>query len=296
MSRPSFITTKGQRNDLGAGGATADDILDRLEDVFAGKIVFEGMPEDMPEGYAARALFNHGAVGMKDTSVGRVVLPAKPATLTVYGTPRTWLPAGLDGYVSTPDLFEQSDTPVLWLGYVPRDKARPYANVLARALRILDQNIVALSQPVVILGSQGGEINAMLLDCDLSNGKLSIPCLDKVAAQAMVLDLKAQDHTQNLLGVVRAMWAEMLTAVGIPASSTEKASGMTVEETEAGNSEIFLESYTELAVCSQWCKRINSVLPDCSVRVSGWEPPEQQAGQGADTADKDEGDDDDGDE
>ena len=256
----------------------AEDILARFEDIFAGLIELEGegLPEDMPSGFFMRALFRAGAIQLKDVAgMGRVLLPVKGSLMSIYGTPITAVPCRLSGAgAMSGSVMEPSDKPALWLPYCPSDVLWGYCQIMADTLNTLAQNINALSQTVIIEGTQGGEINALELQNAVTKKKLTIPVLDKTATRAQVLDLGAQDRTQNLIATFRALYAECLTILGIQGSGSEKSSGMTSEETTAVMQQVNLKTFDLLALFEQWCDRVNAD-PDlhCSLRPvigAGW--------------------------
>lgn len=274
--RPTFLRSKGERTHY--EGVTTEDILDRLEDIFAGilSIEGEGLPEDMPAGYPMRALFRSGAIQIKKVGrLGKVLVPVKASLVGIYGTPLAAVPVAIPGMgPMSADLLQPSDKPVLWLPYCPRDRLIPYAEVMASCLRTLNQNITALAQPVIIQGTQGGEINAMVLEDQLNNTERVIPVLDKAAMQAQVLDLGAQDHTQNLIATFRAMYAECLTIMGVQGSGSEKASGMTSEETTCVMQQVNIVTYSLLDLAQQWCEHVNAdARLECNISAvlgAGW--------------------------
>ena len=254
----------------------AEDILARYEDMFAGLIELEGegLPEDMPSGFHMRALFRSGAIQIKEVpKLGRVLVPVKGSLMSIYGTPLTAVPCRLTGLgAMTGEILEPSDKPVLWLPYCPSDVLWGYCQIMADTLNTLAQNINAMSQTVIIEGTQGGEINALELQNAVTKKILSIPVLDKTATRAQVLDLGAKDNTQNLIATFRALHAECLTILGIQGSGSEKSSGMTSEETTAVMQQVNLKTFDLLALFEQWCDRVNKEF-NCSLRPvigAGW--------------------------
>lgn len=263
MARPSFINTKSERYAYLDQSA----LLDWYEDIYAGKykVTGDGLPEDMPEGYIFRALFRYGAVQIKDTSIGRIVCAVSGFKRNVYGYPIEGTPI-LHNYTDNgaTDVMDPSDMPIFALQQAPAEKIGRYCLMMERALRVLDQNVVALSQPVIIQGTQGGEINALTLKGTIEGAdEVCIPCLDKVATQAQVLDLNAQDHTQNLLGVINAMDAKCLAGLGVKGSGADKASGITTTETEYVAQQLEMTTYNELNALNQWAEKVNAALGTC---------------------------------
>ena len=266
MTRPSFRTTKGER----AGVVEVIDTsgLEQIyRDVARGRFIWSGLPEDMPEGYIEdTALFYNAGVGIKPTSMGMVVLPAKPVSLTVYGTPYSWVPGnvpGLTGLEMDPELFAESDTPVLWMSMSVMDRIRPYLQVMARCLKVLNTNVGALSTPILINGrpdaGDGGNLTGVLLKSDMLDGESFIPVIRGDGMPLDVLDLKVTDHTQNLISTMEAMHAKILEIMQ-SGDGVAKSSGITVEETVNGNQSVTQAADLELARRKAWADRINAEL------------------------------------
>ena len=266
MTRPSFRTTKGER----AGVVEVIDTSDLEQiyrDVARGRFIWSGLPEDMPEGYIEdTALFYNAGVGIKPTSMGMVVLPAKPVSLTVYGTPNSWVPGnvpGLTGLEMDPELFAESDTPVLWMSMSVMDRIRPYLQVMARCLKVLNTNVGALSTPILINGrpdaGDGGNLTGVLLKSDMLDGESFIPVIRGDGMPLDVLDLKVTDHTQNLISTMEAMHAKILEIMQ-SGDGVAKSSGITVEETVNGNQSVTQAADLELARRKAWADRINAEL------------------------------------
>ena len=266
MTRPSFRTTKGERQGVTEVIDTSD--LEQIyRDVARGRFIWSGLPEDMPEGYIEdTALFYNAGVGVKNTSMGLVVLPAKPVSLTVYGTPYSWVPGnvpGLTGLEMDPELFAESDTPVLWMSMSVMDRIRPYLQVMARCLKVLNTNVGALSTPILINGrpdaGDGGNLTGVLLKSDMLDGESFIPVVRGDGMPLDVLDLKVTDHTQNLISTMEAMHAKILEIME-SGDGVAKSSGITVEETVNGNQSVTQAADLELARRKAWAERINAEL------------------------------------
>ena len=288
MTRPLFRTTKGER----AGIAEVIDTTDLEQiyrDVARGRFIWSGLPEDMPEGYIEdTALFYNAGVGVKNTSMGLVVLPAKPVSLTVYGTPYSWVPGnvpGLTGLERDPELFSESDTPVLWMSMSVMDRIRPYLQVMARCLKVLNTNVGALSTPILIEGrpdaGEGGNLTGVLLKSDLLAGESFIPVIRGDGMPLSTLDLGVQDHTQNIISTMEAMHAKILEVMQ-SGDGVAKSSGITVEETVNGSQSVEQAADLELERREAWCDRINAVMGtnvsvERNVRVMA--PSEPMGGQ-----------------
>lgn len=266
MTRPTFRTSKGERRGASETIDTSG-LVQIYRDVARGRFKWSGLPEDMPEGYIEdTALFFNAGVSMKDTGMGPVVLPAKPTALTVYGTPYSWLPGnvpGITGFEQDPELFSESDNPVLWMSMSVMDCIKPYLDVMARCLKVLNTNVGALSTPILINGrpdaGEGGNLTGVLLKSDMLNGESFIPVVRGDGMPLDVLDLKVTDHTQNLISTMEAMHAKILEAMQ-SGDGVAKSSGITVEETVNGNQSVEQAVDLELERRKAWCNRINAVM------------------------------------
>lgn len=295
-ARPTFRTSKGERN--GITEVIDTSALEQIyRDVARGRFEWSGLPEDMPDGYIEdTALFYNAGVSIKETSMGLTVLPAKPTGLTVYGTPYTWLPGnvpGIMGFESDPEIFSESSVPVLWMSMSVMDRIRPYLQVMARCLKVLNTNVGALSTPILIEGrpdaGEGGNLTGVLLKSDLLAGESFIPVIRGDGMPLQALDLKVQDHTQNLISTMEAMHAKILEIMQ-SGDGVAKSSGITVEETVNGNQSVTQAADLELARRQAWADRINALMgTSISVRRAEtvMEPaqPEQAADEDEEASD-----------
>lgn len=265
-TRPSFLTTKGERK----RATFLFDPLARYRQIAKGIYEWSNLPEDVPEGYIEEALFNYGGISAKVVQgLGICIMPASPRTYDIYGQPLTWLPTGLVGIPQSVPLMEESANPVLWLGAPLVDQVELFAQVMKSSLISLQQNVIALRQPIAIDGNVGNSANACVLSSELEEGELFIPVINSERLGVQVIDLKAVDHTQSLIATYNAMDNEILTVLGVKNTGTEKASGITIEETRSVTQELTLTSTYGLKKRQKWCEKINKVLgTDFWVEVS----------------------------
>lgn len=267
MSKPSFITSKGQRAES-AQVIDTTDIMRHYRNILRGSSQWEGLPGDMPVGYIEDTAlwYSAGFALKKCREIGLAGFPANPVTLDVYGRPVEWLPSiinGVTAYRESDDVYKQADTPVLWIGTPLSDQIKPYAQLMAQVLRTLGQNLLALSQPVIVSGRPSGQpgdnIGALLLKADLESGQLMIPCVEGSGVPLEVLDLHATDNTQNLISTLSACDAKILEILQT-SNGIEKSSGITTAETETGSMPLQYNQggYDEL--CDIWAEKTNAVL------------------------------------
>lgn len=259
MTRPSFITTKGER---GNSNPHSFNPLHRYKSIAMGIYEWTGLPDDVPLGFIEGVLFEVGCISAKSVEgLGICVLPASPSTLTLYGEPSNWLPTRLYSFPSSlPDLTATSTNPCLYLGESTLSKIEMFVSIMNNSLLSLNQNIVAMRQPIALDGSVGNGADAVVLSKELDGGEMYIPVIDASKLGVHVLDLKAQDHTQSLISTYNAMDSEILNIIGVKNVGSEKASGITSEETLSIKQELVLTSDIGLRLRERWCERINTAI------------------------------------
>lgn len=260
--RPMFLRTKGERNR--DTGVETDDLIERYISAFTGRFVWDGMPEGCPDDFIERQLFFYGGVSVKKVKgLGPVVMASSPTSLTLYNTPAGWMPNGIFGSEGTDsvsrDIWKESRNPVLWDGIPMCDRIAPYLEIQRKAMNALSVNLIGLTNPVVIETAPGAELKGKIIRNNLGAGDVYLPVIDKGTIGASVLDLKANDHTANLLGVIHDADGEILDMMHIR-SSLEKASGISVEEASASVQQVSQGLLADLRKRQSWCDKINEKL------------------------------------
>ena len=266
-SRPTFITTKGERKRYMA----LFDPMERYRTLARSIYVWSNMPADMPDGFVEDCIFSYGGVSAKDVSgLGTCVFAAAPKLYNIYGEPLVWLPTGLRAVPSSVDIMGESDNPVLYLGQSTEDRIGIFAAIMKNALVSLQQNVIALRQPIALDGEPGNSAQACILSTEIEEGEMYIPVIDGQRLGIKTIDLQAKDFTQSLISTYNAMDSEILSILGVKNAGTEKASGVTTEETISLRQELTLVSDHGLRKRLAWCDKINAVLgTDFKVEVSG---------------------------
>ena len=262
MAKPTFLMTKGERK--ASQGHDTDELIERYVRIYCSRFKWTGLPEGCPPDFIERQLFFCGGVAAKEVrGLGICVMGAAPSTLTIYGTPARWLPTGIVGSMNTTStsasLWKESDTPVLWDGEPMADRIAPYLEIQRKALNALGCNLVGLTNPVMIECVPGSELNGKIIKNNLGAGDVFIPVIDRSTLNANVLDLKATDHTQNLIGVIHDTDNTMIDMMFVR-SSMEKASGISIEEATASNEQNMIGMALELRKRMEWCERTNADL------------------------------------
>lgn len=259
--KPTFLLSKGERRRMEFCLDTTN-LIDRYRDIAVGMYAWDGLPDDCPKDFMESILFDVGSASIKKVKgLGLAVMGAKPVNLDIYGHPYKWLPTAIQGLSAmdrSSDLFKESDTPVLWLSSTA-EKIRPYLTVMEQSLQCLSQNLNALQTPVIVSGNVGNELDGLVLMDELQEHKTFIPSIKNPGAGVQILDLKAQDRTQNLISCIRAMDSEILSVMGV-SNGTEKSSGVTDVETLSTVQELTMKAVKGLELRQEWCDAINDKL------------------------------------
>ena len=266
--RPSFILTKAERRE-GDGLVLPEDLILHYAEIYASRFQWKGVPRDMPLGFIERALFSVGGIAPVRAFGEDQLIAAYPILLGIYAQPVTWEPVPAGGSIIPANLmreYKQDKAPMLHT--LPMmEQIRELCSLMADAYNCLRQTITGMKQPVILQGAVGGELNIKDTGNDLRLGKLMIPTLDKTGMQASVLDLGGKDHTQNLISTINALDCEILARMGIKSAGTEKASGVTSEETLSITQELQLINQYDYELRKKWSElpQIRERFPDLEV-------------------------------
>lgn len=261
--KPGFIMSKGQRNEADRALDTSY-LAEHYRQVASGLYRWEGLPEGCPKDFIeATALWFSPGVGAKPVKgIGNVLAPIRPSTVSVYGIPYDWIPVAVRGMLpmrKNDDFFRPSNYPCMW-NEIPREDAiEPFIRIMSRAMRVLDVNILGLSQPVMISGLPNAPMDGLILKSELADGELYIPTASRNGVDAQVLDLKAQDHTQNLVSTIDWCDARILEILA-SSNGVEKASGITTMETVSGVQSVLQQIEVGLDKRLEWCEKVNAEL------------------------------------
>lgn len=251
--RPSFILSKAERRET-EGLILPEDLLIHYAEIYATRFQWKGVPKDMPIGFIEKALFWTGGVAPVRAFGENQLVASVPVMLGIYGQPVTWEPVPAGGSLIPPHImkqYKQDKSPSLYC--LPMaEQLRELCVLMADVLNCLRQTITSMKQPVILQGAVGGELNIRDTGDDLRLGKLMIPTLDKTSMMASVLDLGGKDHTQNLISTFNALDCECLARMGIKSAGTEKASGVTSEETLSITQELQLINQQDYEMRKMW--------------------------------------------
>ena len=269
--RPTFLLSKGERNRAEDGIVDTIDILIHYSEIYSSRMIYEGTPRDMPRGFIEKALFWIGGVGPVEAFGENQITAGSPILKGMYGEAVTWMPVAPEGTVLPPAVMESHDgreNPLLQIPVPVSWRIEPLCALMAQAYKCLASSIESMKQPIVIQGAVGGELNVIDTGDRLRQGDLRIYTLDRTSMDARTLDLGGKDHTQNLISTINALDCEILARMGIKSAGTEKASGVTTEETVSITQELSLANRADLMLREEWVDKVRDRFPDLSVRLS----------------------------
>lgn len=267
---PSFILTKGERRQESDGIVTVDDILLHYERKFTSRFRWKGGPDNMPPDFMEKALYWVGGLGPVKIGSRQEVAPAIISLRGFYGEATYWTPSPPEGTAYPDKIMQAQDAakhPMLYTGAF-QYAIRPLCELMAEAYRCLNTTIHGLQQPVILSGTAGGELNLYEADKAVSGYTPKVYALDRTAITASVLDLGGKDHTQNLISTINALDCEILARMGIKSAGTEKASGVTTEETISITQELSLTIRQDFIRRQDWLQKVKDIMPGLSVEIA----------------------------
>ena len=260
--RPLSINTKGQRREAEELGAY--DLVRHYEDVFSARFRWLNGPEGMPADWPERMLFRFGLLGTAEAFGSMQLAGGSVGLMGIYGQPLDWFPK-CEG-ASIPDGWLQAhEGPTVHIPYIPQDEIEPLCELMADAWRCMKSNIMGMSQPVIVQGTVGAELNAKECSQAVNGYKPTIFTLDRTSVDAKALDLGAKDHTESLIKTINDIDCEILARFGIRSAGTEKASGVSPEETLSIAQELRLRLERDLEMRRKFCEQVQDVLPGLRV-------------------------------
>lgn len=261
--RPLSILTKGQRNSLDL--LDTDALLFHYEDVYASRFRWLGGPEGMDPSWPERMLFRFGLLGAAEAFGSTQIAGGSVGLRGIYGQPLTWFPK-CEGVQIPEGWLQPHEGPTVHIPFIPRDECEPLCELMSKAWHAMRNNILGMSQPVVIQGTIGCELNVKEAAQAIEGMRPFIFSLDRATANdAKAIDLGAKDHTESLIKVINDIDCEILARFGIRSAGTEKASGVTAEETLSIAQELRLRLERDLESRRRFCEQVQDVLPGLRV-------------------------------
>lgn len=263
--RPLSVLSKGERNAL--------DLLDtpglvaHYEDIFASRFRFENGPEGMEPDWPLRQIFRHGLIGTAEAFGEWQIAGGRIGLHGIYEQPLNWFPE-CDATVIPEGWMKAHEGPTAHLPFVPREEIFPLCLLMAEAWRTMRQNIKAMAQPILVQGTAGAEINAKECKDAVDGFRPVVFTLDRSAVEPKAVDLGGKDHTESLIKVINDLDCEILARMGIRSAGTEKASGVTTEETLSIAQELRLRLEREYMIYDRFCREVQDRLPGLKVVVA----------------------------
>ena len=256
--RPLSVLSKGERNALLA--LDTDGLLAHYEDTYASRISWRDGPDGMDPSWPERMIFRYGLLGQAEAFGAPQLCGGQIGLRGIYSQPLNWFPK-CDG-VSIPEgWMAPHEGPTVYYPYVLRDEIEPLCELMAEAFRCLRQNIKGMAQPIIVQGTVGAELNVKEAGEAVDGYRPVIFTLDRSSVDANVLDLGATDHTESIIKTINDLDCEILARMGIRSAGTEKASGVTAEETLSIAQELRLRIETDLEKRKAFCEAVREYFP-----------------------------------
>lgn len=273
--RPLSVLSKGERNALDL--LDTEGLLDHYEEVYAARFKWTGGPEGMDPSWPERMIYRHGMLGVAEAFGFPQLAGGHIGLRGIYEQPLTWFPE-CDGTQIPEGWMEPHSGPTVYQRLVPRDEAEALCQLMAEAWKTMRTNIKAMAQPIVVQGTIGCELNVKEAVDALDGRKPYIVTLDRSTANdAKAIDLGAKDHTESLIKVINDLDCEILARFGIKSAGTEKASGVTAEETLSITQELRLRLERDLESRRRFCDAVRDAFPDLQcIPAPGLIPPEPE--------------------
>lgn len=263
-ARPLSVLSKGERNALEL--IDSDALLRHYEDTYSSRFRWLGGPEGMEPDWPERMIYRYGLLGTAE-AFGEMQLAGGSVGLRgIYGQPLNWFPK-CDGVNIPEGWLQPHEGPTVFLPYIPSREIEGLCELMADAWRCMKTNIKGMSQPVIVQGTIGSELNAKECAEAVDGWKPVIFTLDKTAVEAKAIDLGAKDHTESIIKCINDLDCEILARFGIRSAGTEKASGVSPEETLSIAQELRLRLERDLEIRRRFCEKVQDVLPGLRVEA-----------------------------
>ena len=218
----------------------------------------------MDPSWPERMIYRYGLLGVAEAFGEQQLAGGSIGLRGIYEQPLNWFPK-CDG-ASIPDGWTKAhEGPTVYVPFVPRAETEPLCQIMAEAWRTMRQNVKGMAQPVVIQGTVGSELNVKECADAIDGFRPMIFTLDKTAVSPTAIDLGAKDHTESIIKVINDIDCEILARFGIRSAGTEKASGVTAEETLSIAQELRLRLERDLESRKRFCKKVQDLIPGLRV-------------------------------
>ena len=218
----------------------------------------------MDPSWPERMIYRYGLLGVAEAFGEQQLAGGSIGLRGIYEQPLNWFPK-CDGVNIPQEWLQPHEGPTVYLPYIPADEVEGLCQLMADAWRCMKSNIMGMSQPVIVQGTVGAELNAKECSQAVNGYKPTIFTLDRTSVDAKALDLGAKDHTESLIKTINDIDCEILARFGIRSAGTEKASGVSPEETLSIAQELRLRLERDLEIRRKFCEQVQDVLPGLRV-------------------------------
>lgn len=263
--RPYSVLTKGER--MASRLLDTDALLAHYEDVYASRFRWLGGPEGMDPSWPERMIYRYGLLGVAEAFGEQQLAGGSIGLRGIYGQPLNWFPK-CDGAQIPDGWMAAHEGPTVYERFIPIYETEPLCQIMAEAWRTMRQNVKGMAQPIVIQGTVGSELNVKECSDAIDGFKPVIFTLDKTAVSPTAIDLGAKDHTESLIKVINDIDCEILARFGIRSAGTEKASGVTAEETLSIAQELRLRLEADLEIRRRFCDAVQDLIPGLRVEAA----------------------------
>lgn len=277
--RPLSVLSKGERNALSM--LDTDGLLMHYEDTFASRISWRNGPDGMDPSWPERMIFRYGLLGQAEAFGSPQLCGGSVGLRGIYSQPLNYFPK-CDGVNIPEGWMAPHEGPTVYYPFIMRDEIEPLCELMAEAFRCLRQNIKGMAQPIVIQGTIGAELNVKEAGEAVEGYRPVIYTLDRTSTEAKALDLGGTDHTESLIKTINDLDCEILARMGIKSAGTEKASGVTAEETLSITQELRLRLETDLEKRRDFCAAVAEYFPGLEAIPRPGLMPEEPAPEGDD--------------
>lgn len=220
----------------------------------------------MDPSWPERMIYRYGLLGVAEAFGEQQLAGGSIGLRGIYEQPLNWFPK-CDG-TSIPEGWTKAhEGPTVYVPFVPRSETEPLCQIMAEAWRTMRQNVKGMAQPIVIQGTVGSELNVKECSDAIDGFRPMIFTLDKTAVSPTAIDLGAKDHTESIIKVINDIDCEILARFGIRSAGTEKASGVSPEETLSIAQELRLRLERDLEIRRRFCEKVQDVLPGLRVEA-----------------------------
>lgn len=271
--KPTFINSRSQRKAILQYDEDVllmlddyrQDVSDMYEWVFPDELI------DVPLDYPEECLFWTGTLGICPYESGRYRLSMGVGVrYDAYRRAILWQPTTIDpeSTVHSGKRYPVHKFPLLELPQIPAVTVKEYVKARYSSIMSAGQNTIAMRQPVMIRGQAGVGVK-YAVDM-IKGGESYIPVVaddNGITREIEVLDMGAQNFLDPLTGFIDATDGWISKNLGIAAASTQKESGVSIEEVTATDLRTKSRRLRGLRLRQDWCAKVKETL---NISIEVW--------------------------